>query len=217
MGFYTFIQGGFRGKVGDHIGQKQNGKYIQKAYVVPKNPQSPAQTAQRNKFKSANDFARISLYWFERNALESYQKSDFLNERVKKYFEVRDRLEDTLEPLQMPRYESSSPSTFTVEAEYTGESKVHFLVDYSKNSGIPDTPPPSFNMKARVLFYNFETSTFYPYESGIFEEDTFSDTREAWLEEDIDVGEAEEYINIPFYLFLEMDGKYSDSYYAFTW
>lgn len=214
MGFYTFIQGGFRGKVGDHIGQKQGGKYIQKAYVVPKNPQSPSQTAQRNKFKTANDFARISLYWFEKNALESYRKSDFLNGRVKKYFEVRDRLEDSLQPLQMPRYESSNPNYYEVTCEPDYESSVKLIIYYQKSSGIPNTPPPPFYLKAYCLLYNFETATFTPFESSGFEDDTFSDTRESYLEVDIDIGRYEEYVNNPFYVFLEMDGKFSDSFYG---
>ena len=43
-----------RGRIGDTVFYKRNGKFYSRQYVKPRNPRTPAQVAQRERFKRAH-------------------------------------------------------------------------------------------------------------------------------------------------------------------
>jgi hypothetical protein len=58
MAIQNFLSGGYYGKLGDTVGQRWHNKRTIRSYVVPKNPQTEKQQANRNLFATANRLAQ---------------------------------------------------------------------------------------------------------------------------------------------------------------
>jgi hypothetical protein len=56
-----FLAGGFYGKLGDVVGQRWHNKRIIRTYVVPRNPDTQAQRANRGLFAKATKLAQIAF------------------------------------------------------------------------------------------------------------------------------------------------------------
>lgn len=60
MAIQNFVGGGFYGKVGEFVGQRWKNIRTIRAYVIPHNPKTPAQQANRKFFQSAVPLAQIA-------------------------------------------------------------------------------------------------------------------------------------------------------------
>jgi hypothetical protein len=58
-----FFEGGFIGKLGNVVGQRYHGKLLVRSYVVPENPQTPRQQANRSQFAHATKLAQLAYNW----------------------------------------------------------------------------------------------------------------------------------------------------------
>jgi hypothetical protein len=58
MAIQNFISGGFYGKLGEVVGQRWRNKRTLRAHVIPKNPRTPEQQANRALFKRATELAQ---------------------------------------------------------------------------------------------------------------------------------------------------------------
>lgn len=61
MAIQNFLSGGYYGKLGATVGQRWKNKRTIRTYVVPKNPRTPTQQANRGKFADAVTFAQMGL------------------------------------------------------------------------------------------------------------------------------------------------------------
>lgn len=61
MAIQNFLSGGYYGKLGATVGQRWKNKRTVRAYVVPRNPRTPKQQANRGQFGSAVTFAQAGL------------------------------------------------------------------------------------------------------------------------------------------------------------
>lgn len=61
MAIQNFISGGYYGKLGATVGQRWKNKRTVRAYVIPKNPRTEKQQANRNVFKDALPFAQMGM------------------------------------------------------------------------------------------------------------------------------------------------------------
>lgn len=61
MAIQNFLSGGYYGKLGATVGQRWKNKRTIRTYVVPKNPRTPTQQANRNKFANAVMFAQMGM------------------------------------------------------------------------------------------------------------------------------------------------------------
>jgi len=61
MAKQNFLAGGFYGKLGATVGQRWKNKRTIRTYVVPGNPRTPAQVANRNKFSDSVPFAQKGM------------------------------------------------------------------------------------------------------------------------------------------------------------
>ena len=61
MAKQNFMAGGFVGKLGATVGQRWRNKRTIRSYVIPKNPQTPAQRANRGKFAQAIHAAQEAI------------------------------------------------------------------------------------------------------------------------------------------------------------
>lgn len=61
MAKQNFLAGGFYGKLGATVGQRWKNKRTIRTYVVPENPRTPKQVANRNKFSASVPFAQKGM------------------------------------------------------------------------------------------------------------------------------------------------------------
>lgn len=61
MAIQNFLSGGYYGKLGATVGQRWKNKRTIRTYVVPANPRTPTQQANRNKFANAVTFAQMGM------------------------------------------------------------------------------------------------------------------------------------------------------------
>lgn len=61
MAIQNFLSGGYYGKLGATVGQRWKNKRTIRTYVVPSNPRTPTQQANRNKFANAVTFAQMGM------------------------------------------------------------------------------------------------------------------------------------------------------------
>lgn len=61
MAIQNFLSGGYYGKLGATVGQRWKNKRTIRTYVIPKNPRTKAQQANRGKFADAVTFAQMGL------------------------------------------------------------------------------------------------------------------------------------------------------------
>ena len=61
MAIQNFLSGGYYGKLGATVGQRWKNKRTIRTYVIPKNPRTPTQQANRGKFADAVTFAQMGL------------------------------------------------------------------------------------------------------------------------------------------------------------
>lgn len=61
MAIQNFLSGGYYGKLGATVGQRWKNKRTVRAYVVPRNPRTPKQQANRGQFGNAVTFAQAGL------------------------------------------------------------------------------------------------------------------------------------------------------------
>lgn len=61
MAIQNFISGGYYGKLGATVGQRWKNKRTVRAYVIPKNPRTEKQQANRNVFKGALPYAQMGM------------------------------------------------------------------------------------------------------------------------------------------------------------
>lgn len=61
MAIQNFLSGGYYGKLGATVGQRWKNKRTIRTYVIPKNPRTPSQQANRGKFADAVTFAQMGL------------------------------------------------------------------------------------------------------------------------------------------------------------
>ena len=61
MAIQNFLSGGYYGKLGATVGQRWKNKRTIRTYVVPANPRTPTQQANRNKFANAVIFAQMGM------------------------------------------------------------------------------------------------------------------------------------------------------------
>ncbi|MEE1220138.1 MAG: hypothetical protein U0L20_09475 [Ruminococcus sp.] len=61
MAIQNFLSGGYYGKLGATVGQRWKNKRTIRTYVIPKNPRTPTQQANRGKFANAVAFAQMGL------------------------------------------------------------------------------------------------------------------------------------------------------------
>lgn len=61
MAIQNFLSGGYYGKLGATVGQRWKNKRTIRTYVIPKNPRTPIQQANRGKFADAVTFAQMGL------------------------------------------------------------------------------------------------------------------------------------------------------------
>ena len=61
MAKQNFLAGGFYGKLGATVGQRWKNKRTLRTYVIPENPKTPKQMANRNKFTAAVPFAQKGM------------------------------------------------------------------------------------------------------------------------------------------------------------
>lgn len=61
MAKQNFLAGGFYGKLGATVGQRWKNKRTIRTYVIPENPRTPKQMANRNKFTAAVPFAQKGM------------------------------------------------------------------------------------------------------------------------------------------------------------
>ena len=61
MAIQNFLSGGYYGKLGATVGQRWKNKRTIRTYVIPKNPRTPSQQANRGKFANAVTFAQMGL------------------------------------------------------------------------------------------------------------------------------------------------------------
>lgn len=61
MAIQNFLSGGYYGKLGATVGQRWKNKRTIRTYVVPKNPRTPIQQANRGKFANAVTYAQMGL------------------------------------------------------------------------------------------------------------------------------------------------------------
>lgn len=61
MAIQNFLSGGYYGKLGATVGQRWKNKRTIRTYVVPTNPRTPTQQANRNKFADAVTFAQMGM------------------------------------------------------------------------------------------------------------------------------------------------------------
>lgn len=61
MAIQNFISGGFYGKLGAMVGQRWRNKRTLRRYVIPANPQTPLQQANRAKFATSVKLAQVAM------------------------------------------------------------------------------------------------------------------------------------------------------------
>lgn len=61
MAIQNFLSGGYYGKLGATVGQRWKNKRTIRTYVVPTNPRTPTQQANRSKFADAVTFAQMGM------------------------------------------------------------------------------------------------------------------------------------------------------------
>jgi hypothetical protein len=61
MAIQNFISGGYYGKLGDTVGQRWHNKRTIRTYVVPANPNTPAQKSNRQQFATATRLSQIAF------------------------------------------------------------------------------------------------------------------------------------------------------------
>ena len=61
MAKQNFVAGGFYGKLGEMVGQRWKNKRTLRVYVIPHDPRTPSQVAQRNTFAAGVPYAQIGL------------------------------------------------------------------------------------------------------------------------------------------------------------
>ncbi len=61
MAIQNFLSGGYYGKLGATVGQRWKNKRTIRTYVVPANPRTPTQQANRSKFADAVTFAQMGM------------------------------------------------------------------------------------------------------------------------------------------------------------
>lgn len=61
MAIQNFLSGGYYGKLGATVGQRWKNKRTIRTYVIPKNPRTPTQQANRGKFADAVTFSQMGL------------------------------------------------------------------------------------------------------------------------------------------------------------
>lgn len=61
MAIQNFLSGGYYGKLGATVGQRWKNKRTIRTYVIPSNPRTPTQQANRNKFANAVTFAQMGM------------------------------------------------------------------------------------------------------------------------------------------------------------
>lgn len=61
MAIQNFLSGGYYGKLGATVGQRWKNKRTIRTYVIPKNPRTPTQQANRGRFADAVTFAQMGL------------------------------------------------------------------------------------------------------------------------------------------------------------
>lgn len=61
MAKQNFLNGGYIGKLGNTVGQRWKDKKIVRTYVIPANPNTPAQQTARQQFATANKLAQQAM------------------------------------------------------------------------------------------------------------------------------------------------------------
>lgn len=61
MAIQNFISGGYYGKMGETVGQRWKNKRTIRAYVIPRNPRTEAQQANRRNFALCTEYSQIAL------------------------------------------------------------------------------------------------------------------------------------------------------------
>lgn len=90
MAIQNFISGGYYGKLGETVGQRWKNKRTIRKYVVPKNPRTEKQQANRGQFGSAVPWAHIGMdmnfrnkVWDSSNTIEWNQRMSVVLNRIK--------------------------------------------------------------------------------------------------------------------------------------
>lgn len=91
MAIQNFLSGGYYGKLGATVGQRWKNKRTIRTYVIPKNPRTDIQQANRSKFSDAVGYAQIGLqmnYYATCFQAESYTHWNY---RMKTARELKNR------------------------------------------------------------------------------------------------------------------------------
>lgn len=207
MGFYSWIQGGFRGKVGAHIGQKIDGKYIQKAYAVPRNPQSPAQQAQRNKFNAPNEYNKQVLLWNLYPDETGAERADANAKQISDFFKYNDSLKRSLFRMRFPNYETRElyHSFNTVEVYEGGVT----LEPYYESAVDEDDEDLEFECVIRVCVFDYTKQFWLFAESPVLTPDRgeFYDEYGFYHLFELEDERVEETDEIAGYIYPIIDGK----------
>lgn len=90
MAKQNFISGGYYGKLGETVGQRWKNKRTIRTYVIPKNPRTAAQQANRNRFGSVIPYAQMGMAMnYEANAFDDESITRW-NFRVKTARQLQD-------------------------------------------------------------------------------------------------------------------------------
>ena len=165
MGFYSWIQGGFRGKVGAHIGQKIDGKYIQKAYAVPSNPQTAKQQAQRNKFNAPNSYNKQLLAWNLFPGETGAERADANAQQISDFFKYNESLSKSLFRLRFPEYEKRELEFVDMAfAPYDNGVSFEFFYESAVDEDDQDL---EFECVIRLCVFNYTKQCFLFAESSV--------------------------------------------------
>ena len=138
MAVQNFLSGGYYGKLGETVGQRWKNKRTIRTYVIPKNPRTEKQQANRGLFASAVTFAQIGLQM-------NYYATCFLSEEFTQWNYrmrvARQLREKGLSGLDLiPLYPLSfTPATLITSLEVSRvENKTHFIIKCDNLQGDND-------------------------------------------------------------------------------
>ena len=138
MAVQNFLSGGYYGKLGETVGQRWKNKRTIRTYVIPKNPRTEKQQANRGLFANAVTFAQIGLQM-------NYYATCFLSEEFTQWNYrmrvARQLREKGLSGLDLiPLYPLSfTPATLITSLEVSRvENKTHFIIKCDNLQGDND-------------------------------------------------------------------------------
>lgn len=201
MAQISFLRGGYRGKLGDTIGQFQHGKPIVKAYAKPTNPQSEAQQANRYRFRAANEFAQS---YVQLGALPSHNGNDisaFLAERRSFFLSHEAYFRQSLSLAKYPEYPDNRDLflDYEITATITDDNFVSFQSQFDIGEDDEGNSPYK-TAQIIAIIYDYDNAMYYYRASAL---DTFSRPSVFW-----------DYSAVP-YIDLQLPGVYKGHYYPY--